>query len=116
MIPAVLFAEKNPVAEWQRYFGEMSEPVHNAGAYPPFAEARARCLELRERNLKLLESLGDRDLDKPAMAAPKGREYEFATYGRSFLTLALHQMLHRSYVTDALRAVGRTALAARASN
>ena len=27
-----------------------------------------------------------------------------ATYGASFLTLALHQMLHRSHVTDAQRA------------
>ena len=33
--------------------------------------------------------------------------------GRSFLTLALHQMLHRANVTDARRSAGRTVLAAR---
>jgi uncharacterized damage-inducible protein DinB len=66
---------------------------------------------LREQNLKLLESLSEADLDKTTKTPPKGREQEFATYGRSFLALALHQMMHRSHVTDALRAAGRVALA-----
>jgi hypothetical protein len=116
MVPGVLFGDKNPVAEWQKYFGENSEPVDNAGAYLSFAEVREKYLELRERNLKLLDSLSEEDLDKPTKAPPKGREQEFATFGRSFLVLALHQMLHRSHVTDALRAAGRTEFATRASN
>jgi hypothetical protein len=115
-IPGVLFGDQNPVAEWQKYFGENTQPVDDAGAYPPFAEVREKYLELRERNLKILDSLNEEDLDKPTKAPPKGREREFATFGRSFLTLALHQTLHRSHVTDALRAAGRTALAAQASN
>ena len=116
IIPEVLFGDKHPVAEWQQYFGEGSEPVDNAGAYPPFAEVRAKYLDLRERNLKLLESLSEEDLDRPTKAPPKGREQEFSTFGRSFLVLALHQTMHRGNVTDALRAAGRTALAAQASN
>lgn len=71
---------------------------------------------MRERNLALLESLSEEDLDKPTKAPPKGREHEFATYGRSFLVLALYQMMHRSHVTDALRAAGRMALATQAAN
>jgi hypothetical protein len=116
MIPGVLFGDKNPVADWQKYFGENSEPVDDAGAYPSFAEVREKYLELRERNLKLLDSLSEQDLDKPTKAPPKGREQEFATFGSSFLVLALHQMLHRSHVTDAIRAAGRTAFATGASN
>ena len=116
MIPAALFGDKNPAAEWQQFFGESSEPVADASAYPPFAEVREKYLQLREQNLKLLESLSEADLDKPTKAPPKGREREFATYGRSFLTLALHQMIHRSHVTDARRTAGRTALATRASS
>jgi hypothetical protein len=116
MIPEVLFGDKNPVADWQKYFGENSEPVDDPGAYPPFAEVRKKYLELRERNLKLLESFSEEDLDKPAKAPPRGREREFGAYGRSFLVLALHQTMHRSHVTDALRAAGRTALATQASS
>jgi len=55
------------------------------------------------------------DLDKSTNAPPKGREWEFATYGQSFLTLALHQAMHRGNVTDARRAAGR-ALATSTAN
>lgn len=115
MIPAALFGEENPAAEWQQYFGENSEAVADARAYPPFSQLREKYLQLRERNLKILESLTDADLDKPTKAPPKGREREFATYGQSFLVLALHQTMHRGNVTDARRAAGR-ATATRAAN
>ena len=115
MIPEVLFGEKNAAADWQSHFGENSQPVAKAKAYPPFAEVREKYRQLRERNLKLLESLSEADLDKPTKAPPKGREKEFATYGQSFLVLALHQTMHRGNVTDARRAAGR-ALATSAAN
>src|SRR5882757_640635 len=116
IIPGVLFGEENPVAEWHQYFGENSVAVEDAGAYPTFAEVRAKYLELRERNLKLLDSLSEADLDKPTKAPPKGREREFATFGLSFLVVALHQTMHRGHVTDALRAAGRETRVAGASN
>lgn len=116
IIPAVLFGKENPISEWQKHFGENSQPVDNADVYPSFSEVRQKYLELRENNLKVLESLSEEDLDKPTKAPPQGREQEFSTFGRSFLTLALHQALHRSHVTDALRAAGRLAPALQASN
>ena len=115
MIPEILFGDKNPAAEWQQYFGEDSKAVADAGSYPPFAEVRKKYLQLREQNLKLLESLSEADLDKPTKTPPKGREREFATYGQSFLVLALHQTMHRGNVTDARRAAG-LATATRAAN
>jgi uncharacterized damage-inducible protein DinB len=115
MIPAALFAEKNPAAEWQQYFGEGSEAVADARAYPPLDEVREKYRQLRERNLKILESLTEADLDKPTKAPPRGRERELATYGQSFLVLALHQAMHRGNLTDARRAAGRTVLATQAS-
>ena len=115
MIPEMLFGEKNAAAEWQPYFGENSEALTNAGAYPPFAEVREKYRQLRERNLKVLESLSEADLDRPTKAPPKGREKEFSTYGQSFLVLALHQTMHRGNVTDARRAAGRAALATQSS-
>jgi uncharacterized damage-inducible protein DinB len=115
LIPTVLYGEAHPVGEWGKYFGENTTPVADAGAYPPFAEVRAKYVELRERNMGLLESLSEADLDRPTMAPPKGREKEFATFGSSFLVIALHQMLHRGNVTDAIRMAGRTAIAAQAA-
>ncbi len=116
MIPTILFGEKNPAAEWQQYFGENSEPVADAKAYPPFSEVREKYRQLREQNLKILDSLSDADLDKSTKMPPKGRENEFATYGQSFLVLALHQTMHRGNVTDARRAAGSVAVATRAAS
>lgn len=114
-IPAILFGTKNPVAEWEQSFGQGSEAVADMSKYPSFSEVREKYLQLREANLKLLESLSEEDLNKPTVAPPKGLEYEFSTYGKSFLVLAVHQAMHRSHVTDARRAVGRTALAVSAA-
>jgi uncharacterized damage-inducible protein DinB len=109
LIPGVLFGEENPVADWQKYFGENTEAQSSPEAYPPFAEVRAKYKELREKNLQLLESLTDDQLDTATKAPPKGREREFATFGSSFLVLAMHQAMHRGHVTDAQRAAGRAA-------
>jgi hypothetical protein len=109
MIPQVLFGEKNPVVEWGPLFGENSEAVADPKAYPAFAVIREKYSQLRERNLALLESLSEADLDKPTVAPPKGREQEFATFGSSFLVLALHQTMHRANATDAKRAANRQA-------
>ena len=114
MIPAVLFGDENSVAGWYGLFGESSEPVDDAQKYPSFSEIREKYTELRAKNLALLASLSEDDLDKPTKTPPKGREHEFATFGRSFLALALHQAMHRSHVTDALRAAGRTTSALQA--
>jgi len=111
-IPQLFFGKENPAAKWEKYFADKTEPLADASAYPPFAEVREKYLQLRAQNLELLESLGEQDLDTPTVFQPKGREKEFATFGSSFLTIALHQALHRSHLTDARRMAGRTAVAA----
>lgn len=107
MIPAVIFGGPNPVSDWQQCFGEGTQPVADAAAYPPFAEIKEKYLELRARNLKFLNSLKPEELDEPVKAPPAGREYLFATVGHTFLALAMHQMMHYGHVTDAMRAAGR---------
>ncbi len=112
-IRELLLGEVNLVERWQQYFSNGTEPVADADKYPPLSEIREKYLELRERNLKLLESLSEEELDRPTRTQPKGLESEFATYGKSFMTLALHQISHRSHLTDARRSA---ALAAQAAN
>lgn len=107
LIPSVLFGEENAAGQWGHLFGEHTQPVADAGLYPSFAEVRKKYLELRARNLQILDSLSEADLDRVTKAPPQGREQEFSTFGRSFLILALHQTMHRAHVTDARRAAGR---------
>ncbi len=74
-------------------------------AYPPFAEVARQYVRLRETQHAAAGIAAAKPTSTSAtVAPPKGREREFATYGSSFLVLALHQMIHRGHVTDARRA------------
>jgi hypothetical protein len=89
MIPEALFGERNSVTIWSELFGPGSTPVSEPDAYPAFAEVRAKYVQLRERNLGVLDSLNDDELERPTLAPPRGLEREWATFGSSFLALAL---------------------------
>jgi len=94
MIPAVFFGDKNPAAEWQQYFARTRNrspmPAH-IHPLPRFERSIFNCASRPEAS-----GVAKRGgLDKPTKAPPKGREQEFATYGQSFLVLALHQTMHR---------------------
>jgi uncharacterized damage-inducible protein DinB len=97
----------NPVAHWGAIFGQDTVPTADPAQYPSFAKVRAQYVELRHRNLQLLESMSEADLDRPTASQPKGLEEHFATFGKALLTVALHQMSHRAHISDAIRAAGR---------
>jgi uncharacterized damage-inducible protein DinB len=97
----------NPVAHWATIFGQDTVPTADPAQYPAFAKVRAQYVELRNRNMQLLESMSEADLDRPTASQPKGLEEHFATFGKALLTVALHQMAHRGQITDAFRAAGR---------
>ena len=88
-------------------FGQDSTATDNVAEYLPLEEVVARYMQLRRKNLQLLDSLSEIDLDKRTSWQPKGVEEHFATYGKALLTLALHQMAHRGQITGAIRSAGR---------
>jgi uncharacterized damage-inducible protein DinB len=104
----LLAGGENPVAQWGALFGPDTITTSDPSHYPLFQEVSARYAELRQKNLILLDSFSEADLDKPTPFQPKGLEEHFATYGRALLTLAVHQAMHRGQVTDAIRAAGRS--------
>lgn len=107
MTHQLLAGGENPAADWGALFGQDTIATGDASRYPSFDEVRARYAELRQKNMALLESFSEADLDKPTPFQPKGLEEHFATYGKALLTLAVHQAMHRGQVTDAIRAAGR---------
>src|SRR6266536_871258 len=46
----------NPVADWAAIFGQDTVPNADAARYPAMHEVRAQYVQLRERNLQLLEA------------------------------------------------------------
>lgn len=114
MLAAMLTQGHNPAGDWEPLFAQDSVAVSDADRYPSFAEVRATFLGLRRDNLKRLDAMTEADLDRATPWQPQGLEEHFATVGKAFLTIALHQTMHRGQVTDAIRAAGRRAVPARA--
>jgi uncharacterized damage-inducible protein DinB len=106
-IPHVLFGEPNPVAKWAPLFAPGTEPQADAAAYPSFEEILRTYRDLRARNMKILEDLGEAGLDRPTVAPPRGLENVLGTVGQAFMLVAMHQMSHRGQVADARRTAGR---------
>jgi hypothetical protein len=107
MTHQLLAGGENPAADWGALFGPDTIATDDPSQYPSFEEVSARYVELRKKNLALLDSFSEADLDKATPFQPKGLEEHFATYGRALLTLAIHQAMHRGQVSDAIRAAGR---------
>ena len=109
-VPAILFGEPNPVAHWEPLFGTGTQPRDDANLYPSFDEVLATYRDLRKRNLKLLDELGDPDLDRAPKAVPPGFENMMTSYGNTLLLVALHNMVHYGEIAVARRAAGRKPL------
>jgi hypothetical protein len=109
-IPQVVFGEANPVGHWEPLFGQGTTPSDDAAAYPPYDEVLGTYRELRAKNLARLEEIGEAGLDAAPRAVPPGFEDEMRTVGQTYLTIAMHQMIHYGQLADARRAAGRQPL------
>lgn len=105
VIREFMLAEPSPLAEWQEIFdgAEISEDVSQ---YPPFDQVLAKCREIRESTLALLDSLTEEDLDKVSAKTPEGFEDTFGTYRLCLQLVADHWYMHRGQLADARRAAG----------
>ncbi|HEY7087059.1 MAG TPA: DinB family protein [Tepidisphaeraceae bacterium] len=106
-VPRMLFGEPNPVEKWTPLFAPGTQPTADSSRYPSFDELLRTYRDVRARNLKILDELGDAGLDRPPKSPPPGLEEAFRTAGNVFLIFAMHQMNHRGQVADSRRAAGR---------
>jgi DinB family protein len=109
-IPKIILGEHNPVEHWRPLFGIGSQPKTEASAYPAFDEVHRTYHDLRAKNLKLLDEIGDSGLDRAPKAVPPGFENEMRTIGQTFLLISLHNMVHYGQVADVRRAAGKQPL------
>ena len=109
-IPHVLLGEPNPVEHWAPLFAPGSRPTTDPAAYPSFDEVLTKYRDLRARNVKLLDEIGEAGLDRVPKMIPPGFEDAMKTFGHTFLLITLHNMVHYGQVADARRAAGREPL------
>lgn len=106
-VPHILLGEANPVEHWWPLFGPGTTPKPDANAYPSFDELLRTYTELRGRNLRLLEEVGEAGLDRAPRRVPPGFEEAMKSFGQTFLLIALHNMGHQGQIADARRVAGR---------
>ena len=112
LVREFIHGEPNPLDDWKELFGGGTEPVPDAGRYPPLEEIKTKFEEVRFETLKYLDTLSDEDLDGPSKGCPPGLEACFGTIGLCLMMLSLHSMNHRGQVADARRVAGRKPLMA----
>ena len=105
-IQQILFGGPHPIEQWKHLFATGTQPVSDPKVYPPFDAVLAKFKEIRARTMQLLEQTGEAGLDKKPDKIPPGFEDLMATYGRSFMALAMHHMVHYGQIADARRVAG----------
>jgi uncharacterized damage-inducible protein DinB len=105
IVRAFMLGERNPLAHWEETF-DGADVSADSSAFPPFDEVLAKCREVRESTIALLDSLSEDDLDMRSAKAPEGYEETFGTYRLCLQYVADHWYMHRGQLADARRAAG----------
>ena len=100
-----MLGQPNPLADWEQVF-DGPEPSGDVSDYPPFDEVLAKCHDMRQATIALLESLSEQDLDKVSAQVPNGWKDTFGTYRLCLQYVADHWYMHRGQLADARRAAG----------
>src|SRR5262245_50958515 len=73
-----MLGEDNPLADWEETF-DGADTSGDIDRYPAFDHVLARCREMRDATLTVLESLSEADLDQVSAHVPKGYQDTFGT-------------------------------------
>jgi hypothetical protein len=71
VIRRFMLGEENPLAGWQPVF-DGEDVSGDITHYPPFNDVLAKCREVRESTLTLLDSFSEDDLDRVSAKVPQG--------------------------------------------
>jgi hypothetical protein len=105
VIRGFMLGEGNPLAEWEEVF-DGADTGGDISQFPPLDQVLAKCREVRESTVALLDSLSEDDLDKVSANVPAGFEDTFGTYRLCLQYVADHWYMHRGHLADARRAAG----------
>jgi len=105
VIRTFMLGEANPLGDWEETF-DGADTSGDISQFPSFEQVLAKCREVRESTVALLESLSEDDLDRASAKAPTGFDDTFGTYRLCLQYVADHWYMHRGQLADARRAAG----------
>jgi hypothetical protein len=100
-----MLGEENPMADWAEVF-DGTDVSGDSRRYPPFDQVLAKCREVRDSTMVLVDSLTEDDLDQSSANVPAGFEDTFGTYRLCLQYVADHWYMHRGHLADTRRAAG----------
>lgn len=105
VIRRFMLGEPNPLAAWKEVF-DGADVSGDISRYPPFDLVLAKCREMRESTLAVIDSLSESDLDQASTNVPAGFEDTFGTCRLCLQYVADHWYMHRGHLADARRVAG----------
>ena len=105
VIHGFMLGKPNPLADWEEVF-DGSDINGDVNQYLPFDQVLARCREMRESTVAVLDSLSEEDLDQLSANVVPGYENTFGSYRLCLQYVADHWYMHRGQLADARRAAG----------
>ena len=103
VIRQFMLGEDNPLADYEHPFDGDDVPADPA-EYPPFDDVLARCRDMREQTLIVIDSLEEIELDQESAVVPEGFEDTFGTYRLCLQMVSDHWYMHRGQLAAARRA------------
>jgi hypothetical protein len=100
-----MLGEENPLADWEEVF-DGAEVSGDISQYPPFEQVLAKCGEVRESTVALIDSFSENALDRASANVPVGFEDILGTYRLCLQYCADHWYMHRGHLAAARRAAG----------
>jgi hypothetical protein len=105
VVHGFMLGQRNPLAKWEEIF-DGPDVSGDINEFPPFNDVLAKCREMRESTIRLLDSFSEDDLDRVSANVPSGFEDTFGTYRLCLQYCADHWYMHRGNLADARRAAG----------
>ncbi|HMO14792.1 MAG TPA: DinB family protein [Pirellulaceae bacterium] len=108
-LTSMISGRANPFSHWDRLFEGGTWPVADGSGCPSYSEVMQAWKTAHAETLNLLSEFDDARLDETPIAVwePLRTDPEFATNGRLFLFIAMHEMSHRGQLADVRRVLGR---------
>ena len=105
VVRGFMLGEGDPLADWEELF-DGADTSGDVDQFPPFDQVLAKCREVRESTIELVDTLSENDLDRASANTPAGFEDTFGTYRLCLQYVSDHWYMHRGHLADARRAAG----------
>jgi uncharacterized damage-inducible protein DinB len=108
-LTSMITGKPSPIDAWGKVVAGGTQPVDDASVYPDYAEILTAYRTAHDETLALVDSLGEKDLDRaPAIVPEYLKDFpDFQSIGNLLVFIPMHDMSHRGQLADVRQVLGR---------